>query len=152
MFSIAGYFIPKNTIIIPNLYGAHHDLEVWKDPYSFRPGKKSKTGVLFICTLIHNAVLTDCDSQCDLLQNAFWKVVEGPSVPWFLLEAGHVCVWERRWPKWRCFSSRHTCCETFSSCLPANRSFYLISEAWPVWFLKSNRIQLEHGQENSSWL
>ncbi|XP_065116853.1 steroid 21-hydroxylase isoform X1 [Paramisgurnus dabryanus] len=35
--SIAGYFIPKNTIIIPNLYGAHHDPEVWKDPYSFRP-------------------------------------------------------------------------------------------------------------------
>ncbi|XP_028983832.1 steroid 21-hydroxylase [Betta splendens] len=35
--SIAGYFIPKNTVIIPNLYGAHHDPAVWADPYSFRP-------------------------------------------------------------------------------------------------------------------
>ncbi|XP_050986535.1 steroid 21-hydroxylase isoform X2 [Labeo rohita] len=35
--SIAGHFIPKNTLIIPNLYGAHHDPEVWEDPYSFKP-------------------------------------------------------------------------------------------------------------------
>ncbi|TNN02462.1 hypothetical protein fugu_009949 [Takifugu bimaculatus] len=35
--SIAGYFIPRNTIIIPNLFGAHHDPEVWSDPYSFKP-------------------------------------------------------------------------------------------------------------------
>ncbi|KAM9488937.1 steroid 21-hydroxylase [Clarias gariepinus] len=35
--SIAGYFIPKNTIIIPNLFGAHHDPAIWADPHSFRP-------------------------------------------------------------------------------------------------------------------
>ncbi|XP_041798267.1 steroid 21-hydroxylase [Chelmon rostratus] len=35
--SIAGHFIPKNTVIIPNLFGAHHDPAVWPDPYSFKP-------------------------------------------------------------------------------------------------------------------
>lgn len=38
VFSIAGYFIPKNTVIIANLFGAHHDPAVWTDSYSFKPG------------------------------------------------------------------------------------------------------------------
>ncbi|XP_036071644.1 steroid 21-hydroxylase isoform X2 [Oryzias melastigma] len=35
--SIAGFFIPKNAVIIPNLFGAHHDPAVWSEPYSFKP-------------------------------------------------------------------------------------------------------------------
>ncbi|XDV39961.1 hypothetical protein PO909_009132 [Leuciscus waleckii] len=42
--SIAGHFIPKNTIIIPNLYGAHHDPDVWNDPYSFKPERFLEDG------------------------------------------------------------------------------------------------------------
>ncbi|XP_061072017.1 steroid 21-hydroxylase [Conger conger] len=35
--SIAGYCIPKDTVIIPNIYGAHHDPAIWTDPYAFKP-------------------------------------------------------------------------------------------------------------------
>lgn len=68
LFSIAGHFIPKNTIIIPNLYGAHHDPDVWNDPYSFKPGTKphklSDLSNLHIYTC--NAVLINRDSEYDL--------------------------------------------------------------------------------------
>jgi cytochrome P450 len=32
-----GYFIPKNTIVIPSLHALHTSKEVWKDPENFRP-------------------------------------------------------------------------------------------------------------------
>lgn len=32
-----GYQIPKNTIIIPDLYGIHYDEAIWNDPKNFRP-------------------------------------------------------------------------------------------------------------------
>ncbi|TRY84943.1 hypothetical protein DNTS_019022 [Danionella cerebrum] len=50
--SIAGHFIPKDTIIIPNLYGAHHDPEVWDDPYSFKPERFLEGGGGSLRTLI----------------------------------------------------------------------------------------------------
>ena len=35
--TIDGYLIPKETTIIANIYGAHHDPQVWGDPEIFRP-------------------------------------------------------------------------------------------------------------------
>jgi len=32
-----GYSIPKDTIVIGNLYSAHHDIKTWGDPQNFRP-------------------------------------------------------------------------------------------------------------------
>jgi cytochrome P450 len=34
---LAGYTIPKDTMMIPNLYAAHFDKKTWKDPENFRP-------------------------------------------------------------------------------------------------------------------
>ena len=35
--TVEGFFIPKNVSIIANIYGAHHDPDVWGDPETFRP-------------------------------------------------------------------------------------------------------------------
>nr|CAD7202210.1 unnamed protein product [Timema douglasi] len=35
--TLGGYFIPKNTVILPNLWAAHNDPEMWGDPHVFRP-------------------------------------------------------------------------------------------------------------------
>lgn len=32
-----GYFIEKGSVIFPNLYSIHHDVEIWGDPWEFRP-------------------------------------------------------------------------------------------------------------------
>jgi cytochrome P450 len=32
-----GYDIPKDTLIVPNLYSVHHNPDVWGDPENFRP-------------------------------------------------------------------------------------------------------------------
>ena len=32
-----GYYLPKGTIILPNLYGCQHDEATWGDPDVFRP-------------------------------------------------------------------------------------------------------------------
>lgn len=35
--NIAGYRIPKGTLVIGNLYGMHHDPNVWQSPHEFMP-------------------------------------------------------------------------------------------------------------------
>lgn len=37
--TLGGYDIPKNTIVLPNVYAAHHDKEMWGDPENFRPDR-----------------------------------------------------------------------------------------------------------------
>jgi len=32
-----GYNLPKGTIVMPNLYQVHHNVDYWKDPEVFRP-------------------------------------------------------------------------------------------------------------------
>ncbi len=35
--TLFGYTIPQNALVMSNLWGIHHDREIWKDPESFRP-------------------------------------------------------------------------------------------------------------------
>jgi len=37
--NVNGYFIPKNTFIIPNLYACHYDPEIWETPMKFNPNR-----------------------------------------------------------------------------------------------------------------
>ncbi|KAF2881534.1 hypothetical protein ILUMI_24637 [Ignelater luminosus] len=34
---LRGYFVPKDTVILPHLWSACHDVKKWKDPENFRP-------------------------------------------------------------------------------------------------------------------
>jgi coumaroylquinate(coumaroylshikimate) 3'-monooxygenase len=35
--TLGGYFIPENTIMWANIWSAHRDETIWKDPEEFRP-------------------------------------------------------------------------------------------------------------------
>ena len=35
--TVAGYSIPKDAYVIPNIYSCHRDHEIWGDPDNFRP-------------------------------------------------------------------------------------------------------------------
>lgn len=34
---LGGYFIPKDTHVVPNLWYIHHSTKIWGDPENFRP-------------------------------------------------------------------------------------------------------------------
>lgn len=47
MFSdaqLAGYLIPKDTHVLPNLYAIHMDPNLWDDPDKFNPSRFLKNG------------------------------------------------------------------------------------------------------------
>lgn len=35
--TLGGYYIPKGTVIFPNLWSVHHDPSIWEDPHLFNP-------------------------------------------------------------------------------------------------------------------
>ncbi|GIX92730.1 hypothetical protein CEXT_624161 [Caerostris extrusa] len=41
---IGAYDIPEDTIVMPNLWGVHHDAEYWENPFAFRPERFLKDG------------------------------------------------------------------------------------------------------------
>ena len=36
---VGDYIIPKDTILVQNLYGIHHDPRLWDKPEEFNPGR-----------------------------------------------------------------------------------------------------------------
>ena len=46
--TLQGFTIPKGTAIFSNIWGVHHDPELWEDPEDFRPERfLNKTGAVF---------------------------------------------------------------------------------------------------------
>ncbi|GIY90664.1 cytochrome P450 2J6 [Caerostris darwini] len=41
---IGAYDIPEDTIVMPNLWGVHHDAGYWENPFAFRPERFLKDG------------------------------------------------------------------------------------------------------------
>lgn len=37
--TLAGYYVPKDTVLIAGLFELHNDKSVWSDPENFRPGR-----------------------------------------------------------------------------------------------------------------
>ncbi|KAK3705151.1 hypothetical protein QZH41_003750 [Actinostola sp. cb2023] len=37
--SLKGYYIPKDTMVVVNLWSLHHDQSIWKDPFEFNPAR-----------------------------------------------------------------------------------------------------------------
>jgi cytochrome P450 len=44
---LAGFLIPKDTHVLPNLYAIHMDPTLWKDPDTFDPTRFLKDGKIF---------------------------------------------------------------------------------------------------------
>ena len=150
LFSIAGYFIPKNTVIIPNLFGAHHDPAVWPDPYSFKPGTALspwREEHSFRSAQHFSNRITPLSFSLFAFQSAFWREEEAPHVPWCLSEEGPASAWGSRLPEWSSFCSRATCWEISSSSSLSGRPLCPTWEELLVLCSRSSPTQLQHDQE-----
>lgn len=38
-YRVGGYDVPKDTMVIMNIWSIHHDPNTWTDPFKFKPGK-----------------------------------------------------------------------------------------------------------------
>nr|XP_002128140.1 cytochrome P450 2D28-like [Ciona intestinalis] len=45
---VMGYKIPKDTIVLTNIWGIHHDEKLWKNPYDFNPERHLDSNGKFI--------------------------------------------------------------------------------------------------------
>ena len=53
ILSLAGGFnIPKDTMVMTNMWAAHYDHKHWNEPNKFKPGKSGDSGIGLFCLCV----------------------------------------------------------------------------------------------------